>query len=88
MKKLLMTLTLACAITTVSAPVFAADHGKHFNFIQHLLQKFYDAIHKSKTKDNHQQAQAVPEIDGGQAGLALALLAGMVLVARERKRRV
>ena len=89
MKKLLMTMTLAFAITSVSAPAFAGDyHSKFFNFSQHIIHKFYEAIQNSKTKDNQHQVQAVPEIDGGQAGLALALLAGMVAVARERKRRV
>lgn len=43
---------------------------------------------KKKKSKGYKKPTSVPEIDGGHAGLALALLAGIFAFTRERKKRL
>ena len=91
MRKLLLSLTILTALSITSAPVFAGNyhHGQKMGFIAKvcaIIPGFCAKI-KEKHGGQHPGAQPIPEIDAANAGLALALIGGLVAVRRERRNR-
>lgn len=91
MKKLLTILALVFTVSVFSAPAYSGSGGSYDKKYEHSYKKAKkDKKHKKHKKvkfDKPKKVEKVPEIDGGHAGLALALLAGMIAVARERRKR-
>lgn len=84
MKKLTLALTAAIAMTT-AMPVLASNStppGKGEICHERSNDKC-SASHKAKKAHAHE----VPEIDAASAGLALAMLGGIVAIRRERRNR-
>ena len=95
MKKLMLSMGVVLSAMVFSAPAYCGgSEGKGpssmklMKKLEHKKMMYHKhdgkkLHHKTPVKDEVVQA---PEIDGGQAGLALALLAGMLAVARERRK--
>lgn len=92
--KLLASLCLAVALGVVSAPSFAfVGGGMHFEKSasnEGVLKKLKS--NKSKCGKfickSKKSKRSVPEIDAANAGIALALLGGVVAIAGERRKRI
>ena len=79
MKKV-STLILAFALSTISSYAFSGGYYSYGG-------KTYDRYHThDKYCNDKPEITKVPEISAGGATIALALLGGLVLVARERRR--
>lgn len=89
MRKLLLSLTVITALSMTSATVFAGNYhsGKKMGFIDKVCTIIPGFCAKMKEKHgNHPpNAKPIPEIDAANAGLALALIGGLVAVRRERR---
>lgn len=96
MNKMLLGMGVVLSAMAFSAPAYCGSyHGKGHSPMK-LMKKLHMKKmkwHKHDGKKCHDykppvkdEVVKVPEIDGAQTGLALALLAGMVAVARERKK--
>ena len=86
MKKAIAALGLAVSMSLVAAPAQASIFGffkKEHK--QHVMMKKMD-LHKFKKKGKCKPKSAVPEIDVAGAGIALALLGGVVSISRERRK--
>lgn len=85
-------LALVTALTVASVPAIAGEHddkrlsmsGSVCAMIPGVCAMMQDS---RPLNTQAAQAQAVPEIDAASAGLAFALLGGIVAIRRERNRR-
>ena len=83
MKKLVAALTAAIALSVMSAPTFAAGAVSFSTSCWGSTCMDDDEVVDA---DGGEMADAVPEINGASAGLALALMGGIVAIGRERRR--
>lgn len=86
MKKLVSALGVALALTLASAPSFATSFET-----ARACTMMDQASGKCKPKKKEDPGtvvspDAVPEIDAASAGLALALMGGIVAIRRERRK--
>ena len=89
MKKFVLAVLVALPLVFSPGLTFAKDYGNH-----HFQSGKYKDKHKSwgnhrgkgKWHGKH-KATAVPEIDAASAALAIALMGGVVSIAREKRRR-
>lgn len=92
MKKLVLGLTLVTALSVATAPAFATGNyqQKKVKFLEKVCMMIPGVCAKIKEKHMGQtqptNVQSVPEIDAANAGLALALIGGLVAIRRERKK--
>jgi hypothetical protein len=95
MKKQILGMGLAAALALASSSSFAT--GKHFppayglkdkicHFVPFLCAKF-EKPGKPDKPSKPETPHAVPEINAANAGLALALVSGLVAIRRERRNR-
>ena len=86
MKKV-STLILAFALSTISSYAFSGGYYSYGGKTYDRYGKTYDRYHThDKYCNDKPEITKVPEISAGGATIALALLGGLVLVARERRR--
>jgi hypothetical protein len=95
MKKQLLGVGLAATLALASSSSFAT--GKHFppghsikDKLCHFLPFLCTKPEKPGKPDKPSQPEtphAVPEIDAANAGLALALISGLIAIRRERRNR-
>lgn len=95
MKKQLLGMGLAAVLALAASPSFATGknfHAKHSlkdlvcHFVPFLCAK-PDKPGKPDQPSQPGQTHSVPEIDAANAGLALALISGLVAIRRERRNR-
>lgn len=95
MKKQLLGMGLAAVLALAASPSFATGknfHAKHnlkdlvCHFVPFLCAK-PDKPGKPDKPSQPGQTHSVPEIDAANAGLALALISGLVAIRRERRNR-
>lgn len=91
MKKLVYGLSIAATLAMASAPTYAVgtwggNSGNKDFLDSHVCKKAPKNPHCSGTKPTP-QPHAVPEIDAANAGLALALIGGLMAIRRERRNR-
>lgn len=90
MKKLCVILSLALTLTAFAAPTHAnPGHANVQNKVCQWLPFVCDKLPATGPKGpkNPPAVHEVPEINGASTGLALALLGGMLAIARERRRK-
>lgn len=91
MNKFLSSLIVVAALSVASTPAFATNyhHGKKMGFVAKVctIVPGFCAKMKGKQGKKGPDVQAVPEIDAANAGLALALIGGLVAIRRERRNR-
>lgn len=88
MKKLLVSLGLMFSLSVLSAPSFAGFTPDFYKGYGH--EKKHDGDRKKEyreKKEREHSYNSVPEIDAAGAAIALALLGGIVSIARERRKR-
>lgn len=92
MKKQLLGMGLAATLALASSSSFAT--GKHFppkygmkDKVCHFLPFLCKKPEKPGKPGKPEKPHAVPEIDAANAGLALALIGGLVAIRRERRNR-
>ncbi len=102
MKKTIAAVGLAVSMSFVAAPAQAGglfdffsfkSHNKYTQTSGHHKGSGYkggkhksQGIHQFKRKEKCKPKSAVPEIDVAGAGIALALLGGVVSISRERRK--
>lgn len=98
MKKQLLGMGLAAVLALAASPSFATGknfHAKHSlkDLVCHFVPFLCTKPDKPGKPDNPGkpdqpgQTHSVPEIDAANAGLALALISGLVAIRRERRNR-
>lgn len=91
MRNSVLGLALVTALSVASAPAFSGvyEHHKKMGVMERICSKIPGVCAKMQERNNKKpyNAQAVPEIDAANAGLALALLGGIVAIRRERRNR-
>lgn len=81
MKKAFTTMCLAASLVSIAAPSYA------MGWFQHNSNQNQGQGGNQNGNGSTPAASNVPEIDGAGAILALALLGGVVAVARERRKK-
>lgn len=84
MKKLMMMLGLALSLAAASWPSHASAQSS--NPFCEFFGYMCSGGEQPPAEQPSEQPHSVPEIDAASSGLALALLAGIVSIARERRR--
>lgn len=91
MKKSIIGFALVTALSVAAVPASAGyKHEKRMGFMEHVCAKIPGICAKFQEKHAKKSPtapHAVPEIDAANAGLALALLGGVVAIRRERRNR-
>ena len=87
MKKLAIIASVIFSLNAGSA--FATGFGGHHGggFLGGFLQSIFDCFDKDDQGGQHGGNHAVPEIDAAGTALAIALLGGVVSIARERRKK-
>ena len=92
MKKQLLGMGLAATLALAASPSFAT--GKHFppshsfkDKVCHFMPFLCKKPEKPSKPGKPEKPHSVPEIDAANAGLALALIGGLVAIRRERRNR-
>lgn len=85
-------LALVTALTVASAPAMAGNHDDKRLSMSDSVCSMIPGVcammqNSRPLTAQAEQAQAVPEIDAASAGLAFALLGGIVAIRRERRNR-
>jgi len=94
MKKVAAILTAAVFLVVASPSFATGSHGgwkpkasKCWMFCGKKWKKWNGKKYKGKKKYHHKKPKAVPEIDAAGAAISLALVAGVVSIGRERRKR-
>lgn len=83
MKKMIAILAAALCFSIVASPAFA---GSDKQASKHKIEKKMSKM-KAKKSKKPGKVSSVPEIDAASAGISLALIAGIVAIGRERRRK-
>jgi len=95
MKKQILGLGLAATLALAASPSFATGNKHHTIDLKDKICHFLPILCKKPTKPEKPgkpdhpgtPSHPVPEIDAANAGLALALIGGLVAIRRERRNR-
>jgi hypothetical protein len=95
MKKHLVGLSLVASLAFVAGPSYAVgtwggnsgNKGKLDEFVCKLAPKNPHCKDSTPAPQPQPEPHAVPEIDAANAGLALALVGGLLAIRRERRNR-
>lgn len=91
MRKFILGFAVVSAFTVASLPASAAyKHEKKMGFVAQVCAQIPGVCAKMQENQSMKtvaSAESVPEIDAANAGLALALLGGIVAIRRERRSR-
>lgn len=92
MKKQILGLGLAATLALAASPSFATGNKHHTIDLKDKICHFLPILCKKPTKPGKPDhpgtpSHPVPEIDAANAGLALALIGGLVAIRRERRNR-